>query len=213
MHLDRRNLKVTQWLQNELSDCQTVLDLGCGQSSLLQYVKGLKSSVGVEYWRPYIEESMKHGIHTEYVNIDILSLKYPANSFDSVILIDVLEHIKKEQALELIQRMQQWAKKKVIILVPNGFMPQGDAYGDGNEKQHHVSGWTVGELESLGYKVWGLDGFRSLRGDGADIIQTKTRLGHYLIAGISKLSEPFTEIIPKYAFHLFAVFDKQKLIQ
>lgn len=211
MHLDRKNLKVTRVLQKELLGCSTVLDLGCGQSSLLQYVKGLKKTLGVDCWLPYIEESTGQGIHTEYMRADIMNCIFPPRSFDAVVLIDVLEHIEKGEALKLIYRMQYWAKKKVIVVVPNGFMPQEDPYGNGNKNQDHISAWTVKELESIGFKILGIGGLKHLRGKGAEIIPTQTTVGHYILAGISKLSEPFTEVFPKHAFHLFAVFNKDEL--
>jgi len=207
MQLKRETLKIVNWLKDELKDCKSVLDLGCGQSSMLQYC-GVPYSVGVEYWKPYIEESQRNGIHNEYVNADITELEMNRGQFDAVILIDVLEHIEKQKAKVLMCEMERWAAKKVIIVVPNGFMPQGDAYGDGNIKQHHISGWDTIEFEAMGYRVRGFDGWRPLRGDGADIIPTKTKAGHYLLSGLSMLSEPIVERYPQYAFHLFAVLTK-----
>lgn len=209
MRLDRKNLRVTRLLQNELSRSDTVLDLGCGPSSLLQYVKGPTTTVGVEYWKPSIEESRQRGIHTEYINADITTVKYPDSSFDSVILIDVIEHFEKGDAFALIRTIQHWAKKNVIIVVPNGFIPQEEEDEKGNIKQHHLSGWSVKDLNELGFRVRGLGGIRFLRGERGQIITTRTRIGHYFLAGISKMSEPITEILPKYAYHLFAVWERK----
>ena len=209
MRLDRKNLRVTRLLQNELSRSDTVLDLGCGPSSLLQYVKGPTTTVGVEYWKPSIEESRQRGIHTEYINADITTVKYPDSSFDSVILIDVIEHFEKGDAFALIRTIQHWAKKNVIIVVPNGFIPQEEEDEKGNIKQHHLSGWSVKDLNELGFRVRGLGGIRFLRGERGQIITTRTRIGHYFLAGISKMSEPITEILPRYSYHLFAVWERK----
>ena len=54
-------------LQRELADCESVLDLGCGPDSPLQYCKNIKKSVGVEAFKPYMEESRSKRIHTEYL--------------------------------------------------------------------------------------------------------------------------------------------------
>jgi SAM-dependent methyltransferase len=209
MQPDRKNLRVTRLLQRELSGSDTVLDLGCGPSSLIQYVKGPTKTVGVEYWKPSMEESRQRGIHTEYINADITSVMYPDASFDSIILIDVLEHFEKEHAIELLKKIQRWTKKNVIVVVPNGFVPQEEDIGDSNKKQHHLSGWTVKDLGELGFRVRGIGGVRYLRGERGQIIPTRTRPGHYLLAGISKISEPFTEILPGYAYHLFAVWERE----
>jgi hypothetical protein len=213
MQIDRKNLKVTKWIQAELtgSGCKTVLDLGCGQSSLLQYVDGIDRSTGVECWAPYIEESRSAGIHSDYLLSDIMDVQLDSGSYDAVLLFDVLEHIEKDKGITLLARMRKWARKKVIISVPNGFMIQGDTYGDGNMNQHHVSGWNVNDFRQQGYRVRGFDGWKPLRGDGAGIIPTSTKTGHYLLAGISKLSEPIVGVFPNLAFHLFAVLDVEKI--
>ena len=46
-------------LKKELKDCQSVLDLGCGPDSPLQYCKNIKLSIGVEAFQPYLDESQK----------------------------------------------------------------------------------------------------------------------------------------------------------
>lgn len=206
MQLDRKNLRVTRLLQAELTGSETVLDIGCGPSSLLQYVKGPKKTVGIEYWKPSVEESRKKGIHTEYINADITNVRYQDASFDSVILIDVLEHFAKDEAITLLSTIQRWAKRNVIIVVPNGFVPQEGEDGTGNIKQHHLSAWDVRDFEDLGFRVRGLGGILHLRGEKGNIIPTKTRIGHYLLAALSKISEPVTEYFPRYSYQLFAVW-------
>ena len=46
-------------LKKELKDCQSVLDLGCGPDSPLQYCKNIKHSVGVEAFQQYLDVSQK----------------------------------------------------------------------------------------------------------------------------------------------------------
>jgi SAM-dependent methyltransferase len=208
MYLDRENLKATRWLKDVLSDCKSVLDLGCGQSSLLQYVRHLDYSLGVEYWQPYIDESRYRQIHTDYMQADINDVFFDAGTFDAVMLVDVLEHIDVMDANRLFQKMALWAKKKVVIIVPNGAMPQEDPYGDGNVKQRHVSEWSPKDLRSRGYSVRGFGGWKPLRGEGAEIIPTGTIAGHYAISALSALSEPIVTRYPEYAFHLFGVLRK-----
>ena len=54
-------------LQEALSDCESVLDLGCGPDSPLQYCHGIKYSVGVEYYKPYLNKSRNKKIHNKYI--------------------------------------------------------------------------------------------------------------------------------------------------
>ena len=46
-------------LKEELKDCESVLDLGCGPNSPLQYCTNIKHSVGVEAFQPYLEKTQE----------------------------------------------------------------------------------------------------------------------------------------------------------
>ncbi len=56
--------------------------------------------------------------------------------------------------------MKKWARKKIIITTPNRYLWQ-DGYI--NSMQEHKSGWTVEELQNLGFKVFGMNGWKNLR--------------------------------------------------
>jgi len=185
-------------LKREVSGCDTVLDLGCGCNSPLQYCE-ISFSVGVELFEPYLQESKKKGIHNQYIKADVRKVKLKLKSFDAVVLFDVLEHLTKEEGYELIRKMEKWARKKIIIFTPNGFVWQ-DGY-DNNPLQEHKSSWGVEELEKLGFKVYGINGWRKLRGYKASVKYKPTRLWSI----ISDLTQKITYYFPKFAFQLFAV--------
>lgn len=144
-------------LKRELKDCQSVLDLGCGSDSPIKYCN-IAYSVGVDAFKPYIEESKSKKIHTNYILGDITKLNFEPQSFDAVILIDVLEHLEKEKGEQLLEKVERWARKKVILSTPNGFLPQRSI--DENPFQAHRSGWIVEEIKKLGYKACGMAGWR-----------------------------------------------------
>jgi len=185
-------------MKRELFDCKTVLDLGCGCNSPIQYCN-VPFSVGVELFEPYLQESKKKSIHNEYINADIRKIEFKTKSFDAVMAIDVLEHLTKEEGYELIRKMEKWGSKKIIIFTPNGLVWQ-DGY-DNNSLQEHKSGWNVEELEKLGFKVFGINGWKKLRGYKASIKYKPTRLWSI----ISDLTQKITYYFPKFAFQLFAV--------
>jgi SAM-dependent methyltransferase len=196
-------------LKKELQDCESVLDLGCGPSSPLQYCKNIKYSVGVETFRPYLEEAKKRKIHAEYMKKRIEEVDFPENSFDAVILIEVLEHLSKEKGYEILKKADKWAKKKAVVSTPNGYMLQRER--DGNPLQKHLSGWDKKTMEKLGFKCRGLAGLRILHSeypgeesedDFTASIRFKPRLFWFFIATLSQL---ITYLFPKYAFELFCV--------
>ena len=99
-------------LKEELKDCESVLDLGCGPDSPLQYCMNIKHSVGVEAFLPYLEETQKREIHSEYLNKKIADLDFDENSFDAVIMLEVIEHMEESEGMEVLKKLEKWARKK-----------------------------------------------------------------------------------------------------
>lgn len=196
-------------LKKELRDCESVLDLGCGPSSPLQYCKNIKYSAGVEAFKPYLEESKKRKIHTEYIEKKVEEVDFPQNSFDAVILIEVLEHLPENIGYAMLEKADKWAKKKVIVSTPNGFLAQRER--DGNPFQKHLSGWDKKKMEKLGFKCRGLAGWKILHSeypkeetedDFTASMRFRPRLFWFTIATLSQF---FTYYFPKYAFEIFCV--------
>lgn len=205
-------------LQQELKDCKSVLDIGCGPSSPIQHCKNIRYSVGVETFAPYLEQSKKKNIHTSYIEKNIEYLNFPDNSFDAVIMIEVIEHLTKTTGDKLLTRAERWAKKKIVLSTPNGFFSMGEV--DSNIYQKHLSGWNVNALKSRKYKVHGLCGAKFIyknqnavqsiinQEDSMFInIRFKPKKMFYAINAILQL---FTYYFPKKAFELFAVKNLEK---
>lgn len=186
------------YLKRELSDCNTLLDLGCGYNSPIQY-RDVPFSVGVELFEPYLQESKKKGIHNEYLKVDIITVEFKPKSFDAILCSEVLEHLTKEEGYKLVKKMQKWARKKIIITTPNGYLWQ-NSY-DSNPLQEHKSGWSVEELEGLGFKVFGINGWKKLSGYKG-LVKYKPII---LWSVILNLTQKITYRHPKFAFQLLAI--------
>lgn len=187
----------TNHLKRELSGCKTLLDLGCGRNSPVQHIS-VFYSLGVERYEPYLEESKKKRIHTDYMLADIRQVEFEENSFDAVLLLDVIEHLSVQEGNELLLKVQKWAKNKVVVFTPNGFNIQ-EGY-DYNLLQIHKSGWSVDQLENLGFSVFGINGWKKLRGSRSQVKYKPT----YLWMTISDLTQKITFHYPKLAFQLLA---------
>jgi SAM-dependent methyltransferase len=146
-------------LQRELQDCQSVLDLGCGPGSPLQFCP-VPYAVGVDAFAPYISTSAARAIHTAYIHADITRLAFQPKSFDAVVMLDVLEHLPQHEGMALLQKAECWARKRVLITTPNGYVPQGPR--GGNPYQVHRSAWTLTAMRGLGYRAHGMAGLRFL---------------------------------------------------
>jgi len=184
--------------KSELFDCGTVLDLGCGYNSSIQYCD-VSFSVGVELFDPYLQKSKKKRIHNQYIKADISKLDFKPKSFDAIICLEVLEHLTKRNGYELIGKMEKWARKKIIITTPNGYIWQ-DGY-DNNPLQIHKSSWSPGELKNFGFKLYGMNGWKKIRGCRGSIKYKPT----FLWARISDLTQKVTYYWPNLAFQLFAI--------
>lgn len=197
-------------LQNALADSQSVLDLGCGPDSPLQYCKNIKKSVGVDAFLPYINQSKSKKIHQRYINKNINNVDFKNNSFDSVILIETLEHLSFTDGQNLLKKCQKWARKNIIITTPNGYIHQKSL--DKNKYQQHKSGWTPELFTHQNFKVHGLSGLKTLRAEGTNqsmsdsfltTIKYRPKSFWFIIATIS---QAITYRLPKLAFEIFAVY-------
>ena len=62
-------------LENLLSDCDSVLDLGCGDNSPIGFIKRKGYLVGVDGFKKSILKSKKLNIHDKYLHKNILNVK------------------------------------------------------------------------------------------------------------------------------------------
>ncbi|OGH18879.1 MAG: hypothetical protein A3F31_04870 [Candidatus Levybacteria bacterium RIFCSPHIGHO2_12_FULL_38_12] len=196
------DLSYYKTLEKELNKMTSVLDVGCGSWSPLIHIKKTFRSVGVDIYKPSIEEIKKKKIHDEYKIGNVLKIYtyFKPKSFDAVVALDVVEHFEKKEGLQLIKQMESIAKKKVIILTPFGFTPQHPM--DGNPYQEHKSGWYVHDFEKRGYKVYGMRGFRFIRTGEYATIKYKP----WILWGLlSVLSQNISYFVPSTAYQLLAV--------
>jgi len=195
----------TSYLTKQLNGCDSVLDLGCGNNSPIQFVKA-DYKVGVELFKPYMQESKRRRIHDRYIIEDIRKLKMKTGSFDAVVALDVLEHLNKSDGLSLIKKMELWARKKVVVFTPNGLVFTPDSSGgfkecEKNPLQIHKSGWEVEELRKLGFKVRGINGLKFLRKGRGNVKYEPSRFGKF----VSAMTQMFAFYFPSLSFQLFAV--------
>src|SRR5688500_11883170 len=89
-------------LRRELSDCRSVLDVGCGNASPLRWLK-LGDLTGVEGYAPSFQEANKNKTHHRLIQGDVRELNQLVGSsrFDACIALDVIEHLDKRDGLAL----------------------------------------------------------------------------------------------------------------
>jgi len=138
----------------------TVADLGAGpgESDLAARILDIpwRRLISVEAFIPYVDKlrakkarAERHDILTGQV--DHVFDEFKPGEIDLALLIDVLEHFPRWEALALLRRLESFFARGVVIFLPLGKVVQ--APYDENELQRHRSSWTGRDLARLGYTV------------------------------------------------------------
>ena len=186
-------------LLRELMSCKSILDLGCGRHSMVPIAPSPIYKVGVELFESAYQEAFQSGRHDKVIQTDLMQVQFEEKSFDAVVMLDVLEHLTKEEGELLIHRMEQWARKKIIIFTPNGFVHQ-ECY-DHNPLMEHKSGWKNEEFVKKDFKTYGVRGFKFLYPSSVHPDEEKPTLWSRLC----DLTQALTYFIPNHSFQLFCV--------
>lgn len=150
--------KLFATVKKTLTPVKTVLDIGCGIRP--QDLQTPDTHICVDPFPQYIKE-LQNKIKNN--NNDTLSIfiqadwaeilkLLPSKSVDNVYLLDVIEHLDKEEGRKLLQASDRIARNQIIIFTPLGFVPQNpvgkDAWGlDGVSLQTHQSGWEFSDFD------------------------------------------------------------------
>lgn len=195
-------------VEKHLKGCKTILDVGCGENSPIRLFENKYTAIGIDGYKPAIERSRKLKIHDDYILGDIKKLNslVKKKSFDAVIALDVIEHLKKADGYKLLGNMERAARKKVILVTPNGFIPQRNK---DNKLQAHLSGWTVEDFKGRGYMVEGIYGTRFcniLRTEEAEL-RWKPKIFWALVWGVvvEITHHLYTKKNPEHSIGLLAV--------
>src|SRR3990172_3566634 len=177
--LDKEDLFPT--VQKRLEPASIVLDIGCGINPQQwirplvhiccepfdRYIQRLKEKIGNQYDRSYV---LLKATWAEAVEL------FPPQSVDTVFLVDVIEHLEKQESLELLRRTEEIARQQIAVFTPLGFLPQRhpagkDAWGmDGGKWQEHKSGWEPADFDNS-WEVFATDLFHTADNMGRQFTQ------------------------------------------
>ncbi len=192
------------WLKKDLADCDSILELGCGDHSPLLFIGLGQKTDTVDIYQPYIDKHNKNGNYRSCKLANILTMPLVPDlekQYDAVVICDVLEHLPKDEVhrLDLLYKIEAVARKKVILFTPNGFI-ENDLVDD-DPYQEHLSAWEPEDYRARGYKVVGTTGLRWLLGKGS-LPEHKPSFLYQLLA---LLAQPLVYRYPKIAWHSYAV--------
>lgn len=104
-----------EWLKEHCMG--TVLEVGCNFGIVLAWCQG---QAGVDTNPANVELARILAPRRQFVEGNALSLPYPDNAFDTVMLPDILEHLFWADVPLALRETRRVARRKILITVPDG---------------------------------------------------------------------------------------------
>jgi len=145
-----------------VSETEVVLDIGCGIKPQTFFKPRLH--ICCEPHDEYVAQLRKEHAGSPGIAIIQCTAQRAAGmlrdkSVDSVFLLDLIEHLDKEDGKRLLMECERIARKEIVVFTPLGFCPQEyqsgetDAWGfHGGAWQTHRSGWMPDDFD----ESWGI---------------------------------------------------------
>ena len=147
---------------------ESVLDVGAGAGVYGRLIRFEVPSVlvldAVEIWEPYIERFELRDIYDSIFVADIADFTLE-RQYDMVILGDVLEHLERDIAVDVVTKLRA-ASKYILLSLPIVEWHQGEE--EGNPHEAHLHHWSHDEVKST---------FKVMRA------QTYDQIGVYVLKG------------------------------
>lgn len=158
--------------------------------AIVKICRPAKKIVSIEYWEPYLRFCEGLGVYTRLIKHDLRKMPLPLREdekFDVALAVEVLEHIPKENGLDLLKELEKLATV-VVVSTPRIFYHQPKY--DGNELQDHLSLWRISDFKDLGYLV-----------RGGSFLNIASRRLPFLSSGLARA----TYLFPRFSENIIAV--------
>lgn len=131
-----------------LIECDHVLDIGAGIRPMNWYDPSVH--ICVEPYDVYVDRLRAAGYEVAQGTAlaALRDMQRKNLTTDAIYLLDVIEHMDKDEGLEVIELAKEYARIQVVIYTPWGFVEQTeDEWGLGGDYwQTHRSGWLPEDL-------------------------------------------------------------------
>lgn len=124
---------------------KTVMDVGAGAGVYAQMMMDIKikaTTTAVEVWGPYIRKFNLRSKYHKVIKDDVRNIQN--FYYDLVIMGDVLEHMSKEDAIKVWDRVSRDAQYAILV-IPIIHYHQG-AINDNPYEEHIKDDWTHEEV-------------------------------------------------------------------
>lgn len=121
--------KIVEWVGQIVPTHNKILDIGVGRGAYSWYMRDLENLqncewTGIEIWEPYVEAYDLHSRYDTVLVKDARRVDFGFNKYDIAFCGDVLEHMTKQQAQDLVSKLQKCCNL-VIISIPIIYYEQG----------------------------------------------------------------------------------------
>jgi hypothetical protein len=120
--------------------------LGCGIPLAMNLESKLRVEA-IEAYKPNVTPIYDCVYNATHIG-DAQEVLSALGEYDIVICSHMIEHLKKEEGLRLLDQMRSHASKAVIVALPFGEWPQDDAYG--NPYEVHKAVWQPADFRGHG---------------------------------------------------------------
>lgn len=167
-----RNLIDTIWPDN----IESIIDLGCGDLWWTANLPGVVKHVGVDLWPEQLKLAWERRPVQGWVPIWRDALEFlkisTDNSVDAVLAIDIIEHLKKEDGLEILDEAERVARKLAICWAPLGMLEREPTNPDGTHNPYQVHKWGP-QPEDFQSRGWETNIYPDWHQDGGAIFAWK----------------------------------------
>lgn len=140
--------EIVEWCR-QLTDINYILDIGVGKGTYLHLMKKKKlfresNWTGIEAWKPYVENYNLREFYNTIINEDVRKVDFDKLNFDLIFMGDVLEHMTKEEAIQLVKKLSN-ISTYCVISIPIVHYPQDEIFNNPFEK-HVKDDWNHREV-------------------------------------------------------------------
>lgn len=149
----RREIISTLLSEMQLSPANQLLDLGCGTGGNLEMLSRFGTVTGLELDQQAMELAQQRGVAPVQPGSLPDDVPFDAESFDCVTMLDVLEHVEKDQAgLQSVHRVLAPGGRLLLTVPAFQFL-----WGPHDTEHHHHRRYRAAELrrklQNAGFKV------------------------------------------------------------
>lgn len=106
------------YAMRKIKPCKSVLDVGVGRGylvNMLQWSKKFEKVSGIDI---IAHNQSKFAKGASVSIMDVREMQFPDNAFDTVICMEVLEHMPENETARALSELRRVARKQLIVTVP-----------------------------------------------------------------------------------------------